>query len=92
MVAPRIRPLDLEETKELKKREAEKASRLEAKTKRVLAIGVARAQSLSPILATTPGPRRRRRRSGDPFDFFGTLFTTPQTLALNPMAELNDIL
>lgn len=57
------------------------------KGREILRIVEQRRQALSPKLATTPGPRRRRRRSGDPFNFFGTLFTTPRTLSLNPLAD-----
>ena len=36
-----------------------------------------------PLLKPVQPPKRRRRRSADPFDFFGTLFTTPDTSGLN---------
>ena len=42
-----------------------------------------------PFLKPTAPPRRQRRRSTDPFDFFGTLFTAPATAELNPMTLLN---
>lgn len=42
-----------------------------------------------PLLRPVKPPRAGMRRSGDPFDFFGTLFTTPATAELNPMSLLN---
>ena len=42
-----------------------------------------------PALKPTAPPRTGLRRSGKPFDFFGTLFTTPATEELNPMVLLN---
>lgn len=46
----------------------------------------------APLLKPVQPPRRVRRRANDPFDFFGTLFTTPQTLPLNPIAALNQMI
>jgi hypothetical protein len=64
----------------------------QAKGREILAMTEARRQALAPPLLATPGPRRRRRRAGSPFDFFGTLFSTPRTLALNSMTELNELI
>jgi hypothetical protein len=80
-----------ERESERRRREGEFA-RGQAKGREILARVEARKQALAPPLLATPGPRRRRRRSGDPFDFFGTLFTTPQTLALNPISEFNNLI
>jgi hypothetical protein len=44
-----------------------------------------------PRLRSVPSPRKTVR-SQNPFDFFGTLFTTPATNELNPMALLNQTL
>jgi hypothetical protein len=43
----------------------------------------------APLLAPVAPPRGATIRSGDPFDFFGTLFTTPATSGLNPITNLN---
>lgn len=42
-----------------------------------------------PFLAPVAPPRGATIRSSDPFDFFGTLFTTPATSGLNPINTLN---
>jgi hypothetical protein len=84
---------DLEVKKLRQKEEGGFARGLEKEEGReILAMTEARRQALAPPLLATPGPRRRRRRTSGPFDFFGTLFTTPQTLALNPIAELNELI
>ena len=42
-----------------------------------------------PLLKPVKPPRRRAGRGNDPFDFFGTLFTTPATSGLAPIDLLN---
>lgn len=42
-----------------------------------------------PLLGSVAPPRGKTIRSQEPFDFFGTLFTTPATAGLNSMAALN---
>jgi hypothetical protein len=41
------------------------------------------------LLKPIKPPRGAALRSRNPFDFFGTLFTTPATRDLNPMMLLN---
>lgn len=42
-----------------------------------------------PLLKPVQPARRRRRRSSDPFDFFGTLFVDPATQGIDPISSMN---
>jgi hypothetical protein len=46
-------------------------------------------RGIAPLLKPIKPPRGAALRSRNPFDFFGTLFTTPATRDLNPMMLLN---
>lgn len=43
----------------------------------------------SPMLQPVAPPRGATARNRNPFDFFGTLFTTPATAGLDPLTNLN---